>query len=77
MVESVLIRARAIGTSKDETGIDIVEKPWLDERVQHTFHWDGYGKDHKSEGKVVKATLPDQFLVDYVRAYDLVEKQEL
>ncbi len=39
---------------RDGTEIDIMEKPWLDERVQHTFHWDGYGKDHKSEGKVVK-----------------------
>ncbi len=102
-----------------------------DERVQHTFHWDGYGKDHKTKGKVVKvpgvtrgwhtfgllwlpdqyvfyvdgketwrtkaggvsqvpeyillsdeigkwagdirkAQLPDRFLVDYVRVYDLV-----
>jgi len=116
---------------RDGTEIDIVEKPWLDDRVQHTFHWDGYGKDHKSEGKVVKvpgvmegfhtcalwwkpdeyifyvdgketwrskaggvcqvpqymklsdevgnwagdiakAKLPDHFLVDYVRVYDLV-----
>ena len=30
-----------------------MEKLWLDERVQHTFHWDGYGQDHKSEGKKV------------------------
>jgi len=111
-----------------------MEKPWLDDRVQHTFHWDGYGKDHKSEGKIVKvpgvmegwhtfaiwwtpeeyvfyvdgketwrtkgggpsqvpeyillsdeigkwagaiakAKLPDAVLVDYVRVYDLVEKQ--
>ncbi len=117
---------------RDGTEIDIMEKPWLDERVQHTFHWDGYGKDHKSKGKVVKvpgvmegwhtfallwlpdeyvfyvdgketwrtdaggvcqvpeymllsdeigpwggditkAALPDQFLVDYVRVYDLVD----
>jgi beta-glucanase (GH16 family) len=60
--------------SRDGTEIDIMEKPWLDERVQHTLHWDGYGKDHKSEGKVVKAPrvmngwhtfalqwLPDQY----------------
>jgi len=119
---------------RDGTEIDIMEKPWLDERVQHTFHWDGYGKAHKSEGKVVKvpgvmegwhtfaiwwkpdeyvfyvdgketwrskaggvsqvpeymllsdeigkwggdiakARLPDKFLVDYVRVYDLVEKK--
>jgi beta-glucanase (GH16 family) len=39
---------------RDGTEIDIMEKPWLDERVQHTFHWDGYGKAHKSEGKVAK-----------------------
>ena len=109
-----------------------MEKLWLDDRVQHTFHWDGYGKHHKSEGKVVKvpgvmdgwhtfgllwlpdeyifyvdgketwrskaggvcqvpqymllsdeigswagdiskAKLPDRFLVDYVRVYDLVD----
>jgi beta-glucanase (GH16 family) len=117
---------------RDGTEIDIMEKPWLDDRVQHTLHWDGYGKDHKSEGKVVqapgvmegfhtfalwwtpeeyvfsidgretwrtkaggvcqvplylklsdevgpwggdikKAALPDEFLVDYVRVYDLVD----
>ena len=117
---------------RDGTEIDIYEKPWLDDRVQHTLHWDGYGKDHKSEGNVAKvpgvmdgwhtfglwwkpdeyifyvdgketwrtkasgvcqvpeyiklsdeignwagdikkATLPDAFLVDYVRVYDVVE----
>ena len=117
---------------RDGTEIDIYEKPWLDDRVQQTLHWDGYGKDHKSEGKVVKvpgvmdgwhtfglwwkpdeyifyvdgketwrtkasgvcqvpeyiklsdevgkwggdikkADLPDKFLVDYVRVYDVVE----
>jgi beta-glucanase (GH16 family) len=120
---------------RDGTEIDIMEKPWLDERVQHTFHWDGYGKHHKSEGKVVKvpevmqgwhtfgiawlpdqytfyvdgrptwrstaggvsqvpeymllsdeigpwggdirkATLPDAFLVDYVRVYDATEESK-
>ena len=118
---------------RDGTEIDIMEKPWLDERVQHTFHWDGYGKDHKTEGKLIKspgimdgwhtfavwwksdeyvfyidgretwrtrgggpsqvpeymllsdeigkwggdirkAKLPDEFLVDYVRVYDLIGK---
>jgi beta-glucanase (GH16 family) len=39
---------------RDGAEIDIMEKPWLDERVQHTFHWDGYGQDHKSEGKVAR-----------------------
>jgi beta-glucanase (GH16 family) len=119
---------------RDGTEIDIMEKPWLDGRINHNLHWDGYGKDHKSEGKVVKVTgvmegwhtfglwwksdeyvfyvdgkerwrtkaggvcqvpqyillsdeigkwagditkaaLPDQFLVDYVRVYDVVEKK--
>jgi len=118
----------------DGTEIDIMEKPWLDDRVQHTLHWDGYGKAHKSKGfvsknpgimegwhtyallwtpdeyvwyvdgkerwrsnaggvcqvplylklsdelqfggwagDVRKATLPDEFLTDYVRVYDLVD----
>ncbi|MCY3020243.1 MAG: glycoside hydrolase family 16 protein [Planctomycetota bacterium] len=121
---------------RDGTEIDIMEKPWLDDRVQNTLHWDGYGKDHKSKGEVAKvpgvmegwhtfsllwlpeeyvfytdgketwrtkaggvcqaplyiklsdeaqmkgwagdltkAKLPDQFLVDYVRVYDLVEEK--
>jgi beta-glucanase (GH16 family) len=40
---------------RDGCEIDIMEKPWLDGRVQHTLHWDGYGKDHKSEGFVATA----------------------
>jgi beta-glucanase (GH16 family) len=118
---------------RDGTEIDIFEKPWMDERVQHALHWDGYGKEHKSEGKVsthpgvmegwhtfslwwtpdeyvfyvdgketwrtraggvcqvplylkisdeignwagniAKANLPDEFLIDYVRVYDLASK---
>jgi len=39
---------------RDGTEIDIMEKPWLDDRVQHTFHWDGYAKDHQTDGKVVR-----------------------
>lgn len=39
---------------RDGAEIDIMEKPWLDDRVQYTFHWDGYGPDHKSEGNVVR-----------------------
>jgi len=117
---------------RDGTEIDIYEKPWLDDRVQHALHWDGYGKEHKSEGKkvevpgimdgwhtfslwwapeeyvfyvdgketwrsnaggvcqvplyvklsdeigtwagdIAKAELPDSFLVDYVRVYDVVD----
>ena len=119
---------------RDGTEIDIMEKPWLDDRINYALHWDGYGRAHKSEGKVVrvpgvmhgfhnfallwlpdqyvfyvdgkemwrtkaggvcqvplyiklsdevgdwggdiaKARLPDKFLVDYVRVYDLVEKK--
>jgi len=118
---------------RDGSEIDIMEKPWLDDRVNHAIHWDGYGKEHRSAGKVAKAPnltqgfhtysllwspteyvfyidrkeswrtkaggvcqvplyiklsdevgnwagdikkvkLPDEFLVDYVRVYDLVEK---
>lgn len=121
---------------RDGTEIDIFEKPWLDDRVQHALHWDGYGEHHKSEGKMVRvpgvmegfhtfgllwtpdeysfyvdgketwrtnaggvcqvplyiklsdeigkwggniteAKLPDRFLVDYVRVYELVIKEEL
>ena len=118
----------------DGTEIDIMEKPWIDDRVQHTLHWDGYGKHHKSAGHrsrnpgimkgwhtfallwtpdeyvfyvdgkekwrtraggvcqvplylklsdelefggwagdVRQAKLPDEFLTDYVRVYDLVD----
>ncbi len=112
--------------------IDIMEKPWLDDRVNHAIHWDGYGKEQQSAGEVArvaglmegfhtygllwtpkeyvfyidgketwrtdaggacrvplyiklsdevgdwagdikKVALPDEFLVDYVRVYD-VEK---
>lgn len=120
--------------ARDGCEIDIMEKPWRDDRVQHTLHWDGYGKDHQSAGQVAKvpgvmdgfhtfgllwtpdeyvfyadgketwrskaggvcqvpqyillsdeigawagditkAKLPDRFLVDYVRVYELVTKQ--
>lgn len=116
----------------DGAEIDIMEKPWLDGRVNHAIHWDGYGTEHQSEGKVADvaglmdgyhtyalwwsptdyvfyidghetwrtraggicqeplyiklsdeigtwggdigaANLPDRFLVDYVRVYDLVD----
>ncbi len=39
---------------RDGTEIDIMEKPWLDDRVTHNLHWDGYGKDHKTAGATVK-----------------------
>lgn len=48
---------------RDGTEIDIMEWPYRDGRVPLTLHWDGYGKDHKSEGNVVKqdAVLDGQF----------------
>lgn len=119
---------------RDGTEIDIMEKPWLDDRVQQTLHWDGYGKEHRSAGNVAtapgvmegfhtfallwtpdeyvfyidgretwrtsaggvcqvplylkisdeiqfnswagdirRAQLPDEFLTDYVRVYELVD----
>jgi beta-glucanase (GH16 family) len=117
---------------RDGTEIDIMEKPWLDDRVTHNLHWDGYGEHHKHEGTkttvpgimkgwhtfgllwlpdeyvfyidgketwrsnaggvcqvpqymllsdeigpwagdITKAKLPDHFMVDYVRVYDLVD----
>jgi len=117
---------------RDGTEIDIMEKPWLDDRVQHALHWDCSGNALKSAAKtstipgimdgfhtfslwwkadeyvfyvdgnetwrtnaggvcqvplyvkvsdemgkwagdITKAKLPDRFLVDYVRVYDLVD----
>jgi len=117
---------------RDGTEIDIMEKPSLDDKLQHALHWDGYGKDHKSAGHqfkvpgimsgfhvfslwwtpteyifyvdgketwrtkaggvcqvpvflklsdeigkwagdITKAKLPDDFVVDYVRVWDLVD----
>ncbi|MGD8238514.1 MAG: glycoside hydrolase family 16 protein [Armatimonadota bacterium] len=119
---------------RDGTEIDIYEKPWLDDRVQHALHWDGYGDAHKSAGQkseapgvlegfhtfslwwkpdeyvfyvdgketwrtsaggvcqvplyiklsdeigewagdIATAELPDRFLVDYVRVYDIVDAE--
>jgi len=36
---------------RDGTEIDIMEKPWRTDRIQHALHWDGYGKHHRSAGK--------------------------
>jgi len=117
---------------RDGTEIDIIEKPWRDDRVQFTLHWDGYGKAHRSAGHKIavpgvmrgfhsvgllwtpesyaffvdgkelwrtkaggvsqvpeylifssevgtwggdirQAQLPDRFLVDYVRVYELTD----
>ena len=122
-----------VGTIGDEgrdgSEIDIMEKAWLEERINQAIHWDGYGAEHQSVGQQVdfpglnegyhtfglvwkedeyifyidgeetwrtsaggvsqvpeyikltdeigtwagdihEATLPDYFLVDYVRVYD-------
>ena len=113
--------------------IDIMEKAWLAEKIDHAIHWNGYGSHHKQDyreverpglnegfhtfalewspeeyvfyidgnetwrtkaggpsqapsyaklteeigpwaGKIAEAALPDYFVVDYVRVYDLVAK---
>ena len=118
----------------DGTELDIYEKNTLDDEVQHTLHWDGYGKEHKTDGfrstvpgvmdgfhtfgllwtpdeyvfyvdgketwrssaggvaqvpiylkisseigdwggDITKAKLPDEFRVDYVRAWQLYDKE--
>ncbi len=119
---------------RDGTEIDIMEKPWREDKITQNLHWDGYGKAHKSAGTgqivipgvsegfhtfglhwtpqeyvfyvdgketwrtsaggvsrvpeyaklteeigtwggdIKKATLPDYFVVDYVRVYDMVEQ---
>jgi len=117
---------------RDGTEIDIMEKPWREDRITQNLHWDGYGKDHKTAGTKVdipgvsegfhafglfwkpdeyifdvdgketwrslaggvsqvpefakltdeigtwagdikKANLPDFFVVDYVRVYDIAD----
>ncbi|MBN8215538.1 MAG: glycoside hydrolase family 16 protein [Spirochaetes bacterium] len=44
------------GSGRDGTEIDIMEKPWLTDEVNHALHWDGYGKDHQSSG--IRSTTP-------------------
>lgn len=36
---------------RDGAEIDIMEKPWLIDRIQHALHWDGYGDAHQSVGE--------------------------
>ena len=40
---------------RDGTEIDIMEKAWLSDHINHALHWDGYGKDHRSKGTKVHA----------------------
>ena len=35
---------------RDGTEIDIMEKPWREDKITQNLHWDGYGKQHKSAG---------------------------
>ncbi|NLH44427.1 MAG: family 16 glycosylhydrolase [Planctomycetes bacterium] len=35
---------------RDGTEIDIMEKPWREDRITQNLHWDGYGKEHRSDG---------------------------
>jgi alpha-L-fucosidase/beta-glucanase (GH16 family) len=121
---------------RDGTEIDIMEKPWREDKITQNLHWDGYGKDHKHAGKtsaipgisdgfhtfgllwmpdeyvfyvdgkvtwrtsaggvsqvpqyiklteeigkwggdITKANLPDYFLTDYVRVYDMVDDDKV
>ncbi len=42
---------------RDGTEIDVVEVPWRDGQLTSNLHWDGYGKEHKSDG--TKYTVPE------------------
>ncbi len=35
---------------RDGTEIDIMEKPWLQDKITQNLHWDGYGAAHKNAG---------------------------
>jgi alpha-L-fucosidase len=35
---------------RDGTEIDIMEKPWREDRTTQNLHWDGYGKEHQHAG---------------------------
>jgi beta-glucanase (GH16 family) len=41
------------GSGRDGTEIDVMEKAWLLDQVQHTLHWDGYGTAHRSAEQLV------------------------
>ncbi|MEA3225627.1 MAG: family 16 glycosylhydrolase, partial [Planctomycetota bacterium] len=121
---------------RDGTEIDIMEKPWREDKITQNLHWDGYGAAHKNAGgkisqipgvskgfhtfalhwtpeeyvfyvdgketwrtsaggvsqvpefiklteeigdwggDITKAKLPDYFAVDYVRVYDMVDRDD-
>lgn len=41
------------GSGRDGTEIDVMEKAWLIDQVQHTLHWDGYAPDHGTAYQLV------------------------
>jgi beta-glucanase (GH16 family) len=48
------------GSGRDGTEIDIIEFAYRNGKANHALHWDGYGKEHKSEGQdVVGMNLDD------------------
>jgi hypothetical protein len=52
---------RVDGSGRDGTEIDVVERAWLVDQVQHTLHWDGYDEAHRSaEQKVTGHGLNDR-----------------
>jgi beta-glucanase (GH16 family) len=42
------------GSGRDGTEIDILEKIWLTDQIDHALHWDGYGADHESAVEYVQ-----------------------
>lgn len=42
--------AKVGNEGKDGTEIDIMEKPWREDKITQNLHWDGYGDAHKSAG---------------------------
>ena len=42
---------------RDGTEIDIMEKPWLEDKITQNLHWDGYGAAHKNAGGKI-STIP-------------------
>ena len=43
--------SRVGNQGRDGTETDIMEKPWLQDKITQNLHWDGYGKEHKHAGK--------------------------
>jgi beta-glucanase (GH16 family) len=43
--------SRVDGSGKDGTEIDVMEKAWETDCIQHALHWDGYGAAHQSDSQ--------------------------